>query len=68
MNTSRRMKRRKTTIGGRFAWRLTEMLESPAYAALSLSGHRILSRLEIELGNHGGTDNGNGLIPAARGS
>jgi hypothetical protein len=34
------------------------MLESPAYRALSLSGHRVLARLEIELGHHGGTDNG----------
>ena len=51
-------RRRKTTIGGQFAPRLIEMLESPAYRALSLSGHRALARLEIELGHHGGTDNG----------
>jgi hypothetical protein len=49
---------RRTTIGGQFAPRLIEMLESPAYRALSLSGHRILARLEIELGHHGGADNG----------
>jgi hypothetical protein len=52
------IKRRKTSIGGAFAPRLIEMLDSPAYRALSLSGHRILSRLEIEFGNHGGTENG----------
>lgn len=34
------------------------MLRSPAYCALSLSGRRILDRLEIELADHGGTDNG----------
>ena len=51
-------RRRKTTIGGQFAPRLIEMLEAPAYQALSLSGHRVLARLEIELGRHGGTDNG----------
>jgi hypothetical protein len=49
---------RRTSIGGQFAPRLIEMLESPAYRALSLSGRRVLDRLEIELGHHGGTDNG----------
>jgi hypothetical protein len=34
------------------------MLESPAYRVLSLSAHRILARLEIELAHHGGSDNG----------
>jgi len=34
------------------------MLESPAYRALSLSGHRILARIEIEMAHHGGGDNG----------
>jgi hypothetical protein len=58
MNAERRVKRRKTSIGGIFAPRLIEMLNSPPYRALSLSGHRVLSRLEIELGNHGGTENG----------
>src|SRR5689334_17678696 len=49
---------KRTQIGGQFAWRLIEMLRSPAYRALSLSGHRILARLEIELAQHGGDDNG----------
>ena len=49
---------RKTSIGGQFAPRLIEMLESPAHRALSLSGHRVLARLEIEIGHHGGNDNG----------
>lgn len=52
------MSRRRTKIGGQFSWRLVEMLESPAYRVLSLSGRRILDRLEIELAHHGGDDNG----------
>jgi hypothetical protein len=50
--------RRRNKIAGQFSWRLIAMLESPAYAVLSLSGHRILDRLEIELGHHAGHDNG----------
>ena len=34
------------------------MLESPAYRALSLSAHRAMARIEIELARHGGNDNG----------
>ncbi|RUU86111.1 hypothetical protein EOB59_29970 [Mesorhizobium sp. M7A.F.Ca.MR.176.00.0.0] len=51
-------KGRKTEIGGQFSWRLVEMQESPAWRVLSQSGHRVLDRLEIELGHHGGNDNG----------
>ena len=50
--------RRRTTIGGQFAPRLIEMLESPAYRVLSLSAHRVLDRIEVELGHHAGIDNG----------
>ena len=50
--------RRRNRIAGQFSWRLIEMLESPAYRVLSLSGHRILDRLEIELSHHAGHDNG----------
>jgi hypothetical protein len=53
---SRRHKR--TSIGGQFAPRLIEMLRSPAYRALSLSGHRVIARIEVELASHGGTMNG----------
>lgn len=49
---------RYNKIGGQFAAREIEMLESPAYRALSLSAHRALARIEIELAHHGGTDNG----------
>ena len=34
------------------------MLESPAYRALSLSAHRVMARIEIELAHHAGNDNG----------
>ena len=34
------------------------MLRSPAWCALSLSGRRVLDRIEIELAHHGGADNG----------
>jgi len=50
--------KRRTKIGGQFAPRLIEMLRSPAWAVLSLSGRRVIERLEIELADHGGTDNG----------
>ena len=49
---------RRHKISAQFAPRLIEMLESYAYRALSLSARRVLDRIEIELGHHGGTDNG----------
>jgi hypothetical protein len=39
------------------------MLESPAHCALSLSGRKILDRLEIELYRHGGKPEENGRLP-----
>ena len=48
---------RRNRISGQWSARLIEMLESPAYRALSLSAHRVMSRIEIELGHHGGNDN-----------
>jgi hypothetical protein len=53
-----RKRKRPQSIGGQFAPRLIEMLESPAYRALSLSARRVLERIEIELAHHGGRDNG----------
>jgi hypothetical protein len=50
--------RRRNRINGQWSPRLIEMLESPAYRALSLSAHRVISRIEIELARHGGNDNG----------
>jgi hypothetical protein len=49
---------RGKAIPGQFHARLTEMLESPPYRVLSLAAHRVLDRLEIELGHHGGCENG----------
>jgi hypothetical protein len=56
-------KRKRGSIDGAFAWRLVEMLESPAYRALSLSAHRVMARLEIELAQHGGKAEENGKLP-----
>jgi hypothetical protein len=50
--------RRRNTIEGQFAPRLIEMLRSPAWRTLSLAGHRVFARIEIELADHGGMDNG----------
>jgi hypothetical protein len=48
----------KHKINGQFAPRTIAMLRSPAYRVLSLAGRRVLDRLEIELADHGGKDNG----------
>ncbi len=53
---------KKGSIAGPFAWRLIEMLESPANRVLSLSAKRILERLEIELYQHGGKPEENGKL------
>ena len=50
--------KRQNRISGQYSARLIEMLESPAYRALSRAAHLVISRLEIELGHHGGNDNG----------
>ena len=50
--------RRRNQINGQWSARLIEMLASPAYRALSLSAHRLIARIEIELASHGGNDNG----------
>jgi hypothetical protein len=50
--------RRRNKIGEQFAARTVAMLRSPAYRVLSLTGHRILARLEIELAAHAGRENG----------
>jgi hypothetical protein len=52
------VRRRKNSIGVQFSWRSIPMMESPAYQILSLAGHRVLARIEIELAHHGGNDNG----------
>jgi len=50
--------KRRNSINGQWSPRVIEMLESPAYRALSVSAHRVISRIEIELSRHGGNDNG----------
>jgi hypothetical protein len=50
--------RKRNKIDGQFNARLIEMMESPAYRVLSLSAHRVLDRISIELAHHGGNDNG----------
>lgn len=50
--------RKRNQIDGQFNARLIEMMESPAYRVLSLSARRVLDRIKIELGHHGGNDNG----------
>src|SRR5262249_1860933 len=44
---------RRRSIEGQFAPRTIEMLESPPHRVLSLSGRRVLDRLETELAHHG---------------
>jgi hypothetical protein len=56
--TGRRKTNRFTKLTEQFAARPIRMLRSPAFRALSLSGRRVLDRLEIEFADHGGTDNG----------
>jgi hypothetical protein len=57
-STGKRKTHRHAKISGQFAPRLVEMLRSPAYRVLSVSAHRVLARIEIELADHGGNDNG----------
>jgi hypothetical protein len=52
------MGKRKNKINGAFAWQTIEMLESAAWAVLSLSARRVLNRVEVELAHHGGEENG----------
>jgi hypothetical protein len=56
--TGRRFGNRRTKIAGQFAPHTIAMLRSPAWRTLSLSARRVLDRIEIELADHGGTDNG----------
>ena len=58
MRSRRKSYLRRNKFSGQFAGRLIAMLQSPAYRVLSLSAHRLLARIEIELAKHGGDDNG----------
>ncbi|HUT48208.1 MAG TPA: hypothetical protein VM325_02620 [Alphaproteobacteria bacterium] len=57
-SVSERKASKHTKIEGPFVAHLYEMLKSPAYRALSLTAHRILTRLEIEHGDHSAYLNG----------
>jgi len=50
---------KRNRINGQWSPRLIEMLGSPAYRVLSVSAHRVISRIEIEHAAHGGSENGN---------
>jgi hypothetical protein len=52
------MARKSGRISAQFSPHLISMLESPAWRVLSLGARRVLDRIEIELANHGGRDNG----------
>ena len=54
MTRSRAGHGRRYRISGQFAWRLIEMLLSPAWRVLNLSERRALDRIEIELAAHAG--------------
>jgi hypothetical protein len=49
---------KKRQIDGNYVPHTRELLEAPAWRVLSLSGHRVLDRIEIEHLRHGGKDNG----------
>jgi hypothetical protein len=51
-------RKRGSSIKGQWVGITIEMLESPAFRALTLSAHRVIARLQIELARHGGKDNG----------
>lgn len=57
-----RLNNKFAKIEGPFAPRTIEMLESPAYRALSLSAHRVLARIEIELGQRAMKENGSLIV------
>jgi hypothetical protein len=55
-------KNKRPKIKGPYVIRTGRMLDSPAYRALSQTGHRILARIEIELCRHAGKDNGRLIV------
>jgi hypothetical protein len=50
--------RRPTQIAGQFIAHPRQMIESPAWRALSLAARKALDRIEIEHLDHGGAENG----------
>jgi hypothetical protein len=56
--SSKYSRRNRNRIATQFVAMRVEMLESPAWRALSLSGHRVVARVCVEHAHHGGRDNG----------
>jgi hypothetical protein len=50
------------SYSGQWVGHLLEMLESPAWRVLSRAAHQVLSRIEVELCYHGGSDNGDLIV------
>jgi hypothetical protein len=51
-------RKRKNKISEQFVYYTRDMIDSPAYRALSLQARKVLRRLELEHMAHGGQDNG----------
>jgi hypothetical protein len=49
---------RRNPIASQFMWLSIEALRSAAYRVMSLSGRRVLDRIQIEHASHGGQENG----------
>ena len=57
-------RKRPSSIEGQFAPRLIEMLQSSPWRTMSLSGRKVVERIEIEFAQHGGEAGGeNGRLP-----
>ena len=52
------MKRKKEFDGRQYAAQPIDLLKSPVWDVLSNTARKIIARIEIELANHGGKDNG----------
>jgi hypothetical protein len=57
-STGRYKTNKHLKIGAQFVPHTLQMIESPAWQALSLSAHRVLDRIEIEHMHHGAQENG----------
>jgi hypothetical protein len=62
MSGRRRFAGKRPKHKGPFFAQPIDMLKSPAFRTLSLSGHRAFSCLVIELAKHAGNDNGNLVV------
>ena len=59
----RKQSRKSNSYESQFIGHLIEMQESPAWRVLSLSALRVIFRIEIEYGHHGGQKKENGRLP-----